>query len=116
MGKNRLELLHGTLDIMVLQTPSALGALHGYGIARRIEQVSGEEVLLNQGTISPLSCGCNSGAGFPPHGAFRITIAKPGFTRSPAAAGNGWRRKPSTGRLSGLMGRMLAFPSSGADK
>src|SRR5438477_8080448 len=47
----RLELLHGTLDLMVLQTLAAMGALHGYGIARRIEQVSGEQVLLNQGTI-----------------------------------------------------------------
>ena len=36
---------------MVLQTLAAMGSLHGYGIARRIEQVSGNEVLLNQGTI-----------------------------------------------------------------
>lgn len=47
----RLELLQGTLDLMVLQTLSSLGPLHGYGIARRIEQVSGDEILLNQGTI-----------------------------------------------------------------
>jgi transcriptional regulator len=51
MGKERLELLQGTLDLMVLQTLAGMGPLHGYGIARRIEQVSGEEVLLNQGTI-----------------------------------------------------------------
>jgi PadR family transcriptional regulator, regulatory protein PadR len=51
MGRDRLELLQGTLDLMVLQTLVAMGPLHGYGIARRIEQVSGEEVLLNQGTI-----------------------------------------------------------------
>src|SRR6185295_9812315 len=43
--------MQGTLDVMVLQTLAALGSLHGYGIARRIEQVSGNEVLLNQGTI-----------------------------------------------------------------
>jgi len=47
----KLDLLQGTLDVMVLQTLHALGAQHGYGIARRIEQVSGEQVLLNQGTI-----------------------------------------------------------------
>jgi transcriptional regulator len=47
----KLDLLQGTLDLMVLQTLSVLGALHGYGIARRIEQVSGDEILLNQGTI-----------------------------------------------------------------
>jgi transcriptional regulator len=51
MGKDRLELLQGTLDLMVLQTLAAMGPLHGFGIARRIEQVSGEQVLLNQGTI-----------------------------------------------------------------
>lgn len=47
----KLELLQGTLDLMVLQTLRTMGPLHGYGIARRIEQVSGEQVLLNQGTI-----------------------------------------------------------------
>ena len=47
----RLDLLQGTLDVMVLQTLHAMGAMHGYGIARRIEQLSGQAVLLNQGTI-----------------------------------------------------------------
>ena len=51
MGESKLDLLQGTLDLMVLQTLAAIGAQHGYGIARRIEQVSGDEVLLNQGTI-----------------------------------------------------------------
>ena len=43
--------LQGTLDLMVLQTLETMGPQHGYGIARRIEQLSGHEVLLNQGTI-----------------------------------------------------------------
>jgi len=47
----KLDLLPGTLDVMVLQTLATLGSLHGYGIARRIEQISGDQVLLNQGTI-----------------------------------------------------------------
>lgn len=51
MGESKLDLLQGTLDLMVLQTLAAMGSLHGYGIARRIEQVSGDEILLNQGTI-----------------------------------------------------------------
>src|SRR5579862_7705528 len=51
MGQSKLDLLQGTLDVMVLQTLQAMGSLHGYGIARRIEQVSANEVLLNQGTI-----------------------------------------------------------------
>src|ERR1700749_3396087 len=51
MSDAKLDLLQGTLDLMVLQTLASMGDLHGYGIARRIEQVSGDEVLLNQGTI-----------------------------------------------------------------
>lgn len=51
MAESKLDLLQGTLDVMVLQTLVSMGALHGYGIARRIEQVSGDEILLNQGTI-----------------------------------------------------------------
>ena len=51
MKPSKLDLLQGTLDLMVLHTLAAMGSMHGYGIARRIEQVSGNEVLLNQGTI-----------------------------------------------------------------
>jgi transcriptional regulator len=50
-GAAKLDLLQGTLDLMVLQTLASMGPLHGYGIARRIEQVSGDAVLLNQGTV-----------------------------------------------------------------
>lgn len=51
MAASKLDLLQGTLDLMVLQTLEAMGPLHGYGIARRIEQLSENEILLNQGTI-----------------------------------------------------------------
>src|SRR6266403_1175028 len=51
MAQSKLDLLKGTLDLMVLQTLIAMGPQHGYGIARRIEQASGDEILLNQGTI-----------------------------------------------------------------
>jgi PadR family transcriptional regulator, regulatory protein PadR len=51
LADSKLDLLQGTLDVMVLQTLAALGPQHGYGVARRIEQVSGDQVLLNQGTI-----------------------------------------------------------------
>ena len=51
MPRSKLDLLQGTLDMMVLQTLASVGPMHGYGIARRIEQLSGDEVLLNQGTI-----------------------------------------------------------------
>jgi PadR family transcriptional regulator, regulatory protein PadR len=45
------EILQGTLDLMVLNTLASLGALHGYGVARRIEQVSEQALQINQGTI-----------------------------------------------------------------
>jgi len=48
---DKLDLLQGTLDLMVLQTLATMGPQHGYGVARRIEQVSGDTVILNQGTI-----------------------------------------------------------------
>jgi PadR family transcriptional regulator, regulatory protein PadR len=51
MGDPKLDLLQGTLDLMVLNTLAAIGPQHGYGIARRIEQASDDQVLLNQGTI-----------------------------------------------------------------
>lgn len=47
------EIPYGTLDLMVLKTLAALGSLHGYGIARRIEQVAEGALALNQGTIYP---------------------------------------------------------------
>ena len=47
----KTDVLQGTLDLMVLQTLEAMGPLHGYGIARRIEQVSEDAIQLNQGTI-----------------------------------------------------------------
>jgi transcriptional regulator len=51
MGRDKSEILQGTLDLMVLKTLDAMGPMHGYGIARRIEQVSEEALLINQGTI-----------------------------------------------------------------
>ena len=51
MNSSKLDLLQGTLDLMVLQTLTAMGSLHGYGIARRIEQVSDDMLRLNEGTV-----------------------------------------------------------------
>ena len=53
MGDDRSDVLQGTLDLMVLKTLETMGPQHGYGIARRIEQVSGDSLRLNQGTIYP---------------------------------------------------------------
>lgn len=53
MGDAKTDVLQGTLDLMVLKTLETLGPLHGYGIARRIEQVSENLLQLNQGTLYP---------------------------------------------------------------
>jgi PadR family transcriptional regulator PadR len=56
MGKDapeKTDVLQGTLVLLVLRTLEALGPLHGYGIARRIEQISRELLQLNQGTLYP---------------------------------------------------------------
>jgi transcriptional regulator len=51
MGEVKSEILQGTLDLMVLKTLEALGPQHGYGIARRIEQISNDLLSINEGTI-----------------------------------------------------------------
>lgn len=53
MAKEKTDVLHGTLAFMVLRTLDTLGPLHGWGIARRIEQISGDVLELNQGTLYP---------------------------------------------------------------
>src|ERR1700680_4637681 len=52
--KEKTDVLQGTLALMVLKTLDVLGSLHGYGIARRIEQSSGDLLAVNQGTLYPL--------------------------------------------------------------
>ena len=52
--KQKTDVLQGTLALMVLKTLDVLGPLHGYGIARRIEQISGDLLAVNQGTLYPL--------------------------------------------------------------
>jgi len=53
MVQGKHEVLPGTLSLLILKTLATLGELHGYGIARRIEQVSGDRLELNQGTVYP---------------------------------------------------------------
>jgi transcriptional regulator len=53
MPESKSDVLQGTLDLMVLKTLESMGPLHGYGIARRIEQVSDNGLSINQGTIYP---------------------------------------------------------------
>ena len=53
MNESRSEVLQGTLDMMVMKTLDTLGAMHGYGIAQRIQQISDNALYLNQGTLYP---------------------------------------------------------------
>jgi DNA-binding PadR family transcriptional regulator len=53
MNQSKNDILPGTLNLMILRTLELLGPLHGFGIARRIEQISGDLLNLNQGTIYP---------------------------------------------------------------
>ena len=52
--KRKMDVQQGTLALMVLKTLDVLGPLHGYGLARRIEQISGDLLAVNQGTLYPL--------------------------------------------------------------
>ena len=53
MTPDKNDVLYGTLGLMVIKTLEALGPLHGYRIARRIEQISGDQLAMNQGTLYP---------------------------------------------------------------
>jgi PadR family transcriptional regulator PadR len=53
MSQQKEDVLQGTLDLLVLKTLDTLGSMHGYGIAQRIQQISGEALQLNQGTLYP---------------------------------------------------------------
>jgi PadR family transcriptional regulator PadR len=53
MVRDKADVLHGTLDLMILKTLDAMGPLHGYSIARRIEQISDDQLAINQGSLYP---------------------------------------------------------------
>jgi PadR family transcriptional regulator PadR len=117
MGESKLDLLQGTLDVMVLQTLAAMGALHGYGIARRIEQVSGDGVLLNQGTIYASLVRLQQrgwiaaewGTSDKNRKAKFYTITGAGERQLAEDTAN-WQR------VAGVMGRVLAMHSGGGEK
>jgi PadR family transcriptional regulator len=71
MRDKRTDVLYSSLGLIILKTLEALGPLHGYRIARRIEQISGDHLALNQGTLYPAllkleQAGCKGGAICPP--------------------------------------------------
>ena len=115
MSRDRLELLQGTLDVMVLQTLAAMGPLHGYGIARRIEQISGDTVLLNQGTIYASLVRLQQRGWISAAWGVSGTNRKAKFYALTRQGRKQLARDTAYWqRLTGLMGRMLAFPPKGA--
>jgi len=114
MADEKLDLLQGTLDLMVLQTLATMGSLHGYGIARRIEQMSADAILLNQGTIYASLVrlqhrgwiSAEWGTSDHNRKAKYYTITKGGRKQLAKDAAY-WQR------LSSVMGRVLAKPAKG---
>ncbi|HEV3218159.1 MAG TPA: PadR family transcriptional regulator [Candidatus Acidoferrales bacterium] len=114
MSADKSEILQGTLDLMVLKTLDALGPLHGYGIARRIEQISEEALQINQGTIYAslvrlLQKGWISGAWGASENnrkAKFYSITKTGRKQLNAEARN-WER------ISGVIGRVMQIAERG---
>ena len=111
---NRSAILQGTLDLMVLKTLDAMGPMHGYGIARRIEQLSEDALLVNQGTIylclirlvQKRWISARWGTSENNRKAKFYTITKAGRRQLVAEADN-WAR------VSGVIGRLLRLATNG---
>ncbi len=113
-GDPKSEILQGTLDLLVLKTLDAMGSMHGYGIARRIEQLSEETLLVNQGTIYLCLVRLMQkgwihsewGTSENNRKAKFYEISKTGRKQLRAATEN-WER------ISGVIGRVLQLPTRG---
>jgi PadR family transcriptional regulator PadR len=114
MAADKSEILQGTLDLMVMKTLEAMGPLHGYGIARRIEQISEDALAINQGTIYAslvrlMQKGWISGAWGTSENnrkAKFYSLTRTGRKRLSAEARN-WER------ISGVIGRVLRMAERG---
>ncbi len=76
MSKEKSEVPYGTLDLLILKTLETMGTMHGYLIARRIEQVSQEALKLSQGSIYPAWSASSRRAGSGPSGVSRKRIGR----------------------------------------
>jgi hypothetical protein len=92
------EVLQGTLDLMVLKVTDALGPQHGYGIARRIEQVREQVVQLNEGTVYTSLLRLQQRGWIAAEWGHLKIIARPSTIRSPRAAENSSRERRGMGR------------------
>ena len=108
MSGAQVEVLQGTLDLMVLKTLESLGPLHGYGIAQRLQQVSEDALRLNQGTLYPALLRLEQ------RGWIRSEMGKSENNRraryySLTRAGRGQLRREAANweRMAGIIGRLL---------
>jgi len=112
MTKDRSEVLQGTLDLIVLKTLDALGPLHGYGIARRIEQLSEDLLRLNEGTVyASLLRLVQKGWSRPEWGASENKRKAKFYSITKAGRKQLAREAESWERISGVIGRVLRLES-----
>ncbi len=115
MSPQKLDLLQGTLDLMVLRTLETLGPLHGYGIARRIEQASGDAIVLNQGTIYAALVRLQQRKWITAEWGTSEQNRRAKFYTITAAGHRALREETSAWqRLSDVMGRIFAMRAEGA--
>ena len=95
--KEKPDVLQGTLALMVLKTLDVLGPQHGWGIARRIEQISGDLLAVNQGTLYPCCSSSSMKVRLPRSGAHRKTTAARASIGLPRPAASNSRRRPAIG-------------------
>jgi transcriptional regulator len=111
MPHDKSEILQGTLDLMILQSLNSMGRLHGWGIARRLEQISEDLLFLNQGTIYPALVRLEQrgwiksewGVSENNRRAKFFEITKSGRRQLAKEADNWWR-------IAGIMSRLLQKP------
>ena len=98
MQETRSDVLQGTLDLMVLKTLDVMGSMHGYAIARRIEQISDDAVSLNQGTIYPALLRLQQCGWISAEWGVSETIGGQNFTQSLVRERSSWCWRPEVGR------------------
>ena len=111
--REKVDVWQGTLALMVLKTLETLGPVHGYGIARRIEQTSGQQLLINYGTLYPALVRLEQegyiasewGVSDNNRKAKFYSLTRSGRKQLTAQAKN-WRR------IAGVMGRLLSLARS----
>lgn len=109
MSQAKAEVMQGTLDLMVLKTLDTMGPMHGFGIARRIEQVSRDLLRLNQGTLYPALVRLQQKGWITSKlGASENNRRARFYSLTPAGRRQLKREEENWERIAGVIGRMLS--------